>query len=223
MLFKTLNMKILYSFCCIFFFTLFASGQHSKFSIAAHYGIQNNFFVTSYNESPNAIFQNSFYKKSALGTIGGLELKYQLGKRGSLGFGYAGSVNSRTVSYTTTINNVFLGFYDFKITHKNRFFQFGYEYALQKNEPKAFIEAGVFYLRSNQQEIDISQSRREILIEERNFSNSRLEEGGIFIGLSYMKKIDTKFRLGIKSRLYYLASTNSVEALTLTPVLLYSF
>lgn len=223
MLFKTLCMKILCPFFCIFFFVLFASGQQSKFSIAAHYGIQNNFFVTSYDESPNAIFQNSFYKKSAVGTIGGLELKYQLGKRGSLGFGYAGSVNSRTVSYTTTINTVFLGIYDFKITHKNRFFQFGYEYALQKKKPTTFIEAGVFYLRSNQQEIDISQSRREILIEERNFSNSKLEEGGLFIGLSYMRNIDTKFKFGIKSRLYYLASTNTVEALTLTPVLSFTF
>lgn len=208
---------------CFLLSALFVTAQQSRFSIEGNYGLQNNFFVTSYDESPNSIYQNRFLKKTALGTIGGLELKYQLGKRGSLAFGYAGSQNSRTVSYSTTINNVFLGFYDFKISHKNRFFQFGYEYALQKKEPKAFIEAGVFYLRSNQQEIDISQSRREILIEERNFKNSRLEEGGVFVGFTYMKKMDTKFRLGIRTRLYYLASTNSLEALTLTPVLSYSF
>lgn len=179
-------------------------------------------FVTSYNESPNSIFQTSFYKKAAIGTIGGIELKYRIGKRGALAFGYAGSVNSRTVSYTTTINSVSLGIYDFKITHKNRFFQFGYEYAFQKKNPSVFAEAGLFYLRSNQQEIDISRGG-SILFEERNFKNSSLEEGGIFVGVTYMKKIDTKFRLGIRSRLYYLASTNSLEALTFTPVLSYTF
>lgn len=208
---------------CFLLSALFVTAQHSRFSIEGNYGVQRNFFVTSYDESPNSFFQTSFYKKAPIGTIGGIELKYRVGKRGALTLGYAGSVNSRTVSYSNTINGVAVGIADFKITHKNRFFQLGYEYALQKKNPSVFVEAGLFYVRPFQQEIDISQSRRVILFEERNFNNSRLEEGGIFIGFTYTKKIDTKFRLGIKSRLYYLASTNSLEAVTLTPVLSYSF
>ena len=208
---------------CFLLSALFVTAQHSRFSIEGNYGLQRNFFVTSYDESPNSFSQTSFYKKAPVGTIGGIELKYRIGKRGALAFGYAGSVNSRTVSYRTTINGVAVGISDFKITHKNRFFQLGYEYALQKKNLSLFAEAGLFYVRPFQQEIDISQSRRVILFEERNFNNSKLEEGGFFIGVTYMKKIDTKFRLGIKSRLYYLASTNSLEALTLTPVLSYSF
>ncbi len=208
---------------CFLLSALFVTAQRSRFSIEGNYGLQRNFFVTSYDESPNSFFQTSFYKKAPIGTIGGIELKYRVGKRGALTLGYAGSVNSRTVSYSNTINGVAVGIADFKITHKNRFFQFGYEYALQKKNPSVFAEAGLFYVRPFQQEIDISQSRRVIIFEERNFNNSKLEEGGFFIGFTYMKKIDTKFRLGIKSRLYYLASTNSLEALTLTPVLSYNF
>lgn len=208
---------------CFLFSVILVIAQKSRFTIEGNYGLQNNFFVTSYNEAPNSIFQNSFYKKKAIGTIGGVEVKYRVGKRGSLGVGYAGSVNSRTISYTTTITGVSLGIYDFNITHKNRFFQVGYEYAFQKKNPTVFVEAGLFYLRSNQQEIDISQTGRSISFEERNFKNSRLEEGGVFIGVSYMAKIDTKVRFGIKSRLYYLASTNSFEAITMTPTISYTF
>lgn len=208
---------------CFLLSVLLVTAQHSRFSIEGNYGLQRNFFVTSYDESPNSFSQTSFYKKAPIGTMGGIELKYRVGKRSALTLGYAGSVNSRTVSYRNTINGVAVGIADFKITHKNRFFQFGYEYALQKKNPSLFAEAGLFYVRPFQQEVDISQSRRVILFEERNFNNSKLEEGGIFIGFTYMKKIDTKFQLGIKSRLYYLVSTNSLEALTLTPVLSYRF
>ncbi len=198
-------------------------GQTSKFSFDVHYGPQANFFVRSYDETPNSIYQKSFYKKKLIGVVAGAELKYRVGKKGSLIAGYVSSTNSATVGYSTTINGVYLGVSDFKITHKNKFFQVGYELAMQKKKSKLFAEAGVFYLRSNQQEISISQTRREILFEERNFNKNKLEEGGFYIGASYMVNIDTKVRLGIKSRLYYLVSTNTFETLTFTPALSYTF
>lgn len=71
-------------------YTLFLTAQHSRFSIEENYGLQRNFFVSSYDESPNSIFQTSFYKKVPIGMIGGIELKYQVGKRGALALGYAG-------------------------------------------------------------------------------------------------------------------------------------
>jgi hypothetical protein len=54
---------------------------------------------------------------------------------------------------------------------------------------------GLFYLRSAQQEVDVSPAG--ISIEERNYKNSGLEEGGTFIGLRYSRKIDTHFHLGL--------------------------
>jgi hypothetical protein len=43
-------------------------------------------------------------------------------------------------------------------------------------------------------------------LEERNFKNSRLEEGGTFLGIQYQAKIDNHFYLGIRSRVYYVIS-----------------
>lgn len=76
----------------------------------------------------------------------------------------------------------------------------------------------------NQQEIEIAdRTNGGVLVEERNYKSYKIEEGGIFLGFHYSKKIDTKFDLGIKSRIYYLVSTNSLEAITLTPTLTYHF
>lgn len=209
----------LFIFCC----ARFSIAQKSKISFDLHFGPQANFFVRSYDESPNSIYKKSFYKKNLIGTIGGAEIKFSVGKKGALVAGYASSSNTSTIGYATTINGVFLGISDFNITHKNKFFQLGYELAVQKSKSKLFAEGGVFYLRSNQQEISISESRREILVEERNFNKNKLEEGGIYLGLSYMINIDTKVRFGFKSRLYYLVSTSTFESLTFTPTLSYRF
>ena len=48
-------------------------------------------------------------------------------------------------------------------------------------------------------------------------------EGGTFLGFGFSRKIDTKFELGIKSRVYYLISVSSFELVTLTPTLSYTF
>lgn len=62
---------------CFLLSALFVTAQRSRFSIEGNYGLQRNFFVTSYDESPNSFFQTSFYKKAPIGTIGGIELKYR--------------------------------------------------------------------------------------------------------------------------------------------------
>jgi hypothetical protein len=74
-----------------------------------------------------------------------------------------------------------------------------------------------------QQEIEIANYVNAVYIQERNYKTYHLEEAGVFVGLQYTKQIDTKFDLGIKSRCYYLISTNSFEAITLTPTLTYHF
>ena len=82
---------------------------------------------------------------------------------------------------------------------------------------------GKFYLRSIQQEVEIGNFANYILFDERKYKNNKLEEGGVFTGFHYSKPIDTKFELGIKTRVYYLISTGSFEAVTLTPTLTYFF
>ena len=74
-----------------------------------------------------------------------------------------------------------------------------------------------------QQEIGIENFANQILIKERKYKNSKLEEGGVFAGIHFQKKVDTKFELGLKLRAYYLISISTFEALTLTPTLTYNF
>jgi len=215
------------AFCICLGIGLMGSGvlfaQQKRLSLEVNYGIQRNFFVDDYDESPDGFSDIKFYNKQVMGSIGGLELKYRIGKRGRLGLGYAGSSNQRAISFSGVINGVSIGIIDFNISHKNRFYQFNYEFAAGGKRSDFAVEAGLFYLRTFQQEMELSTFNRRILIEERNFNNSRLEEGGAFVGVSYMRKIDTRFRFGVRSRFYYLISTSSPEALTITPVLSYNF
>ncbi|HPH36146.1 MAG TPA: hypothetical protein PL108_00710 [Sediminibacterium sp.] len=191
----------------------------SKISLEVSYGLQGNFFVRSYNENgrPDG---TAFLNKSFIGSISGIELKFQATKMASWNFGYAQSSNAKRIGYSTIINGLGLSINDFDIKHENRFYQLFYQRNFSKKTPNFKYEFGIFYLRSQQQEIIIGNI---IDISQRNFANSKLEEGGLSAGLQYSKKIDTKFDIGIRSRIYYLVSTNTLETITLTPTLTYHF
>ena len=191
--------------------------EKSKFSVEINYGLNGNFFVRSYDENATPPVQY-FYNKNFIGSIGGVELKYDIGKNGSIGVAFAKSVNKKEVDYNNGVNGAIQ---NFNISHVNLFYQLFYEKAVFKKINNLRFQGGLFYLRMNQQEIDASPGG--IFAEERDFENNKLEEGGVFVGAHYFKKIDTKFDIGIKTRLYYTASTNSLEAITLTPTLTYHF
>ncbi len=212
-----------------FFFLLFSvlvsvllfAQKNKKISVEISYGINGNFFVRSYDEIAGPPNKTIFYKKNFIGTIGGVEIKCKLNQKSRLAFGYAKSINSREIGYKGTINGVSIGITDFTIKHTNKFFQLYYERDLNKNKSDLKYNVGILYLRMNQQEVEISNFVNSVVIEERNYKTNKLEEGGVFVGFHYSHKIDTKFELGLKSRLYYLISTNSFEAITLTPTLTY--
>lgn len=82
---------------------------------------------------------------------------------------------------------------------------------------------GVTLIYDLRQTIAIENWDNYIDIDERNLKNANAVEGGAFLGLEYLKKIDTKFNIGLKTRVYYLISTNNLEAITLTPTLTYNF
>ncbi len=188
-----------------------------RISLEVHYGLNGNFFVRSYNETipPPA---KLFYKKDFIGTIGGIEVKYNLTTNSSINLAYAKSVNKREISYDNGFNTTILYF---NISHTNHFYQLFYETAISKKTKSFKLHGGIYYLRMNQQEVDVSPAG--VLFEERDFKHYKLEEGGAFFGVHFSKKIDTKFDFGIKSRVYYTISTASFEAITLTPTLTYHF
>lgn len=213
-------MKLLIFLLSLSPFALFAQ-KKNKFSFEINYGLNGNFFVRSYEEQAPPFPVTEISKKNFIGMLGGIELKYKVTKRASWGFGFAKSSNQKAINYTSNVNGVVLSIKDFDIKHVNHFYQLFYEREIIKKIPALKSQIGLFYLRPQQQEVSIS--RNGFLFEQRNFKNSYLEEGGIFVGLHYSKKIDTKFELGVKSRVYYLISTNSIEAVTFTPTLTYLF
>ena len=193
--------------------------QSNKLSIEASYGLQGNFFVRSYEElgRPDG---TAFLNKNFIGSIGGLEMNYQVTKMASISIGYAQSTNNRKINYINSLNGVGVYIGDFEIKHESRFYQFNYQRSLSKKYTNFKFELGLYYLRTQQQEIAIGNY---IAFEQRNFANSYLEEGGISAGFHYKIKVDTHFDFGIRSRIYYLISTNELEAISLTPTLAYRF
>jgi hypothetical protein len=181
--------------------------------------LQGNFFVRSYEElgRPDG---TAFLNKNFIGSIGGLEMSYQVTKMASISIGYAQSTNNRKINYFNSLNGVGVYITDFEIKHENRFYQLFYQRSLSRKINHFILELGLYYLRSQQQEIGIGNN---VAFEQRNFANSYLEEGGISAGFHYKIKVDTHFDFGIRSRIYYLISTNELEAISLTPTLTYRF
>ncbi|MDP1973811.1 MAG: hypothetical protein Q8J87_12600, partial [Sediminibacterium sp.] len=157
--------------------------KKSKFSFEINYGLNGNFFVRSYQEQAPPFPVTEISNKNFIGTVGGIELKYNVTKRASWGFGYAKSSNQKAINYTSNVNGVVLSINDFDIKHVNHFYQLFYEREITKKLPALKSQIGLFYLRPQQQEVSIS--RNGFLFEQRNFKNSYLEEGGIFLGLHY--------------------------------------
>lgn len=214
----------LFSTIVIILTALNAFGQSSqKFSIEAIYGLNGNFFVRSYDELGGPVPKTYLYKKNFLGSISGIELKYKISKKSSLGLAFSRSSNAGTKNYNGNFNGVNVIISDFQIRHIENFYQFYYERNLSEKYPQFKYHLGLVYARMQQQEISLENLSNTITFQQRNYKNSRLEEGGLFFGVQYSKKIDSRFELGIKSRIYYLISVQTLEALTLTPTLTYTF
>lgn len=193
--------------------------QDQKLKIEIQYGPQGNFGVRDYKERIIPGISYDFSEKRFIGTIGGIELKYSLGKKLNMGIGYNRSINKRRINFAP--DNIPIYIEDFTIRHFNDFYQLILERTFTQKKSTFNISTGLFYFRSAQQEIDASIYGLGLV--ERNFKNSRLEEGGVFIGVQYETKIDSHFCLGIKSRFYYAISLGYPEAITLTPSLTYKF
>ncbi|MFY7840475.1 MAG: hypothetical protein ACOVP7_09370 [Lacibacter sp.] len=204
------------------YFQLHAQNS-GKVSLDINYGFNGNFFVRSYDETDGPQNKTYLYKKNFLGTIGGIELKYHLNNNSSIIAGYARSTNKGEKNYSGTINGVDVFINNFNIRHNNDFYLLAYERRFKKSTPAFTYHLGFVLATMHQQEISIENFANEIVLDERNFKNSKLQEAGILGGVKFQKKIDTKFELGISIRGYYLISAQTFEALTLTPTLTYRF
>lgn len=215
---KNVSLTIVMSFIALLSFA-----QSGRFSVSAHYGPAGNFFVRSYDETggPAATGPRYLYKKNFIGSIAGIDLTYRVSPNSALGVAYSRAINKGTKNFQSDNMNVNLIINDFDIRHINDFFQMYYERNFVRNNPTWTYHAGIVYARMQQQEIEYYPS--QVILNQRNVSNSGMEEGGFFGGIRYAKKIDTHFDLGLKIRAYYLVSVQQLEAITFTPVLTYRF
>ena len=79
------------------------------------------------------------------------------------------------------------------------------------------IGAGLYYLRPVQEEITIDYLANIILVEDRNYKNSYLEEAGALLDISYEYKFQPRVYVGIKSQFFFTISTGEAESLALFP------
>ena len=213
------------------FFTTFLIGliqstaqkPYDNFSIEPIYGANINFRLSGYNETPGPFYTTAFFKKHLLGSVGGLNFLMSVSKKSNIGIGYMRSANTRTINYSGA--NFPVDIYNWRIYHVNNIYQVFYRYAQQKNKQKYFANAGLFYVRPLQQEIELidRQQRGSVLFEERSYKRNRLEEGGAFLGLGYKYQLAKNVGVGVQSNLYFTISTNRFELLSLTPTVSFDF
>lgn len=189
-----------------------------RLGVQVHYGAVGNFFASSFRDTPYELQNVRF-----LGTAGGAELSYRVGQRGAVALGYTRSVNMdfKRIPYETAWGTT--PTVDFRLRYINNAFQAVYERSVASN---LRVHAGLLYLTTASQSAyyqgQTSYGAPAFAISESNRSNGYAEEAGVVAGLEYSRPIDTRLRLGLKVRGYYLLSVTTFEMLTLTPTLTYS-
>ena len=218
-------MKNLFIFLILIFFSLTGLCQKTKrFSFEINSGLNGNFFVNDYEEfngNPNS--QTYFFDKNFVGTVYGLQLSYQFKNLSSLFIAFAQSTNMRKANYWRNVQGVDVAIRDFRLRYIDQFYQIGFEKAFSEKMPNFKFNVGLVLCGTQEQTVRIENWDYYMIMDERNYRNSGLSEGGVFGGISIKKKIDTKFELGLKAKVFYLASVSTFEAITLTPTLNYNF
>lgn len=201
--------------------------KSQQFSVSLLIGPQYNYFVASQNYGagfPPIPGYQQFFKKNSIGWYAGLDATYRIGEQSRFGLGIGLAENRKEVNYSARYTDVAL--VDWHISHRTHLLQIMYERDWSKKCRWFAYDVGLFYMRFNLQEIEIGDfpsNNRFFGFEERNYKNSGLEEGGVFLGFHLSKPIDNHVQIGLRSRTYYLLSTQSFEMTTITPTITYYF
>lgn len=197
--------------------------QGSKFDLAIGYGVAGSFFVRSYDESVIYPEDVKSYRKNFIGSNTSFDAGLHFKKGYALRLGFNRQHFSKQIFY-----DGFLDQWEFqldrKIYHIDKIFSISLEKRVELYKaPKQLSRhllipgMGVYYIRSNQNEIDIRYSIKVYTDVERNYKNSKLEEAGIFISAGYEYTIQPKVSIGINSRFNFTVSTGEPESFSITP------
>lgn len=197
------------------------SHQPPKFLLSTGYGIAGSFFVRSYEEFVPVPSATVFYKKRFLGTTQTAALGINLKNNWEARFGINYQHFTRKIYYHNTVNNIEVIF-DHDIHHRD-YMWFGSVLKKIKSENNFWnVGLGLYYLRPKQEEVEIFYPTL-ILNVERDFKNSRLEEGGVIAEFAYEHKFQHRVNIGLKSQFYYTASAGYAESVTLFPYVKFLF
>lgn len=189
----------------------------SRFTIQVQYGLGANFQAASFRDTPI-----EFHRVNLLGSVGGGEVSYRVGQKGAVALGYTRSVNMEEKHVRYQNSSATTSQIDFRLRYINNSFIALYERALTSDFK---VHAGLVYTTTASQTAYIRPfiigNLPVVTVTESNRGNGYAEEGGFVAGLEYSRLIDTRLRLGLKVRGYYLASVSNFEMLTLTPTLSY--
>lgn len=199
------------------------SQTNTGFSLQINYGLTGNFFVRSYDEAYSPWYYHKyFYKKNFIGTVGGVYADYHISPRSFFLAEYSRSVNTGRKNYDVDTNGTEIYIKDFRIRYINNSFYLGYGYDTKIKSFSLKPDIGFVIVYNSDQDM-IMEGFNSIWLNESNPKNANSVEGGVFLGLSCTKKIDTKFDIGLKARVCYLISINYLEFVNLTPTLTYHF
>lgn len=197
--------------------------HRSRFDLSLGYGAAGSFFVRSYDEKVIYPDDVKIYRKDFIGSNMSLDAGMHLKNGYALRLGFNRQQFSRKITYNGNFD-LWKFELDRKIYHIDNFFSLFIDkrWTMQyKNGERLrhslLAGSGIYYLRSNQHEIDIQYSRREYIDVGRNYRNSKLEEAGIFITMGYEYLYQPKVSIGINGRFNYTVSTGEPESISLTP------
>jgi hypothetical protein len=215
-------MLILFSFLVCNF--SIAQPKKGNFSIEAHYGLNGNFFVRSYDETSSigTLQEAIFYKKNFIGTNLQINTGYYFNKKWKLSLGYTRQENKRDITYTKAYPNYFLNI-NTTIRHFNNFWDLELTRYYENKNHRLGITLGASYMRFRQNEIDILYNGRAINIEERDVKRYHLEDLGLVVGCTYDFKIQPKVYLGMSTKFHYNVTADIAESVSISPYVHFYF
>lgn len=208
-----------------FLFGLFLSNAnaqsgHPRFSISINAGANGNFVSNTFNEQSGPGGHQYFYNKRFIGSAVGLSSSLRISNKLSVLLDYSRLCNTGRKSYAGSLNGVDISIRDFRLRDMEHIYAVGVAWSPLRNFA---MESGICLDYMSDQQILLEAADNAVTVDERNFKNSRLTEAGMFLGIHLTKQVDTKFKIGLKVRGYYLVSSANFEAITITPTLVYTF
>jgi hypothetical protein len=187
----------------IFFFSISAYTQNSKYSLKYNYGL--NIAL-----NPELIGVCIDCNANTIGTVGNLELEYKISTSESLGFGVTMAKNKK--NSTTVAGNIYPAVVEYNLEKKSTFFELYYKKALLDTK-KLFIIGGIGLM-------DVYSDEKT----GRSSDNHKLlSEPGITFGVEYYLLKKLNFEFGIHSKIYWTPFNDGIQNIGIAPVIKYNF